>query len=312
MTDATEVTRSLRVYDETKGEIVTVSQETQLMAGHLHQQIMMGVLVSAVALKRMRDEKLYLGLGCQSMQEYLLTMCPVGRAQAYKYIRVADKFTGFLLPESVQSTGHSDGVQSTGQIEKIGFEKLYELTRIEEADFEDLREGKITSKDGRTMTVEEIREMTMKELMAEVSKWNLAKQKLTARNSQLEEDIKMLKSELDTAKAQIDDVEAERENARTLELEWGKRAQRNEDIAELINSAFTDLDGAMRKMFQIDGDPHYVQPSIQQRIMDFIQMVDGFYGNLKAEFADILLMQAGIEPVLKKDVKKLQREALEE
>lgn len=129
-------------------------------------------------IKEMRDGKLYKELGYKSLEDCCSTEFGVKRAQAYKYISIAER-----LPE--------DFVQSTRQ---IGTEKLSLLAMLDEPTRETVIE---------TVDVESV---TVKELKAQITA-------LTAERDENEHAAALLSEELDSAKESLARAQDEKEAA---------------------------------------------------------------------------------------------------
>lgn len=112
-------------------------------------------------IKEMRDGKLYKELGYKSLEDCCSTEFGVKRAQAYKYISIAER-----LPE--------DFVQSTRQ---IGTEKLSLLAMLDEPTREDVT---------KTIDVESV---TVKELKAQITELTNDKNKLESETADLAQQL---------------------------------------------------------------------------------------------------------------------------
>ena len=166
-----------------------VQEDRNLQAIRLHNQIMVaGNMVvqyySAFCrdLKIMRDEKLYIELGCANFDEYCEKQIGVGARQGYTYIQTYESLGSDVLDE------HAN----------LGITKLSLLTKMNPVDrVEALASGELEG-----MSVKEVKELVAKS---------------TAQSEQLSlltEETENLKSENEALKNDNEDFEAE-----NLELE---------------------------------------------------------------------------------------------
>jgi hypothetical protein len=229
------------VWDDEKKKMVTIKPEQARLAAYLHEQVTAGVFVTALAMKRIINERLYLALGAGSVQEYCDTMLPFGRMQAYRYKSIAERFEGILpeLTPGEKEDGSSPIVTSTIQhdfngIEKIGMMKLYELSRIEDADFSEIPTRGIVKIGNEEINIDAITEMTART-------WNIKlaeiKRGYSARVNQLEEKVKLLESERIAIESREAEANSKIETARDLERLYGPLNSRYEaqlkDIEEV-------------------------------------------------------------------------------
>jgi len=224
--------KSLMVFDSDKGDFVQVTPDMQRHAAYVHQQIAMGTFMIALAIKKMFDEKLYLGLGCSNKTEYCETMLPFGRQQAYKYYKIGKKFQKYL-------PGDSESVAPGRHFEDLGYKKLYELTKLDDADFEELIEtGEI---DGFKM--EQFKKQTYNEAMKEI---NLLRRKSSKKISILEEENKKLKSEMQSRERLIEEANEKYKQALEMEDVYGPMKTSVDDRRRVLNNAIDMLNHATK------------------------------------------------------------------
>ena len=123
-------------------------------------------------LKEMRDGKLYKELGYQNFEEYCETECGMKRVNAHKYISIIENMNS----ENVSSMKH------------FGMTKLYLLSTLTQSDQE-----KITAEN-------DVGDMTVKELEAEIKK-------LKNINEHLEENIEDRDHEIRKIKGTLKDID---------------------------------------------------------------------------------------------------------
>ena len=88
----------------------------EILAGK--KQVAIGLYELAAGLKTMRDERLYLSLGCEAFDDYCERIAKVKVSQAYKYIKVYEE----LGASALQSAGG------------MGVEKLFLVTQLPPAE----------------------------------------------------------------------------------------------------------------------------------------------------------------------------------
>jgi hypothetical protein len=275
--------KAITTYDAEQDKMISLTRKQIHLAGVLHQQMTFGVFITAVALKRMKDEKLYLALNCQSFNEYLLTMSPIGRVQAYAYVKIAERFQQFL-PEIGQE-GVREGVrdvQSTEHIEDLGIQKLYELTRLDEVDFNEVIDGK------GNFSLEEVKEMTVREFREEITKMKKAKDKYLSKSAQLDEENKLLFQENETLKKQVEEADKKIKILKDLETTLGAKATKLAEKRELLERSREALALCERYLFQTGincDDP----ADLRKDLSDYIHRIGFTIDNCQREFGEVLL-----------------------
>lgn len=291
--EETKQEHSLIVYDAEHDAMVEVTREQQMLAASLHRQVVIGAFITALALKRIRDERLYVALGCHTFDEYTVSMCPFNRAQAYKYLKIAQRFEQLLpnmeelkeIAESKKVNKNSERfVQSTGQ---MGIEKLYELTRLEDNDLEELTTtGKLSTPDG-DYTLEQMQEQTTREFTRQLKE---IQARYSGKLSQLDEENKTLQAEKELLEKQMEQNQEHIQDAREIQKLWGRRASKIEEKREMLNEARKTLAYLQQIVFQIniqDDDPG----SLQREMLDLAGAIHETHEKLFGlyhEFMDFL------------------------
>ncbi len=226
------------ILDSESGNFVEITPELQRNAMYVHGQIQLGTFAIALAIKKIYDEKLYLGLGCSSRKEYAETMLPFGRKQAEKYYKVADKVSQFMpeLKENGASMRHLEP-GDTEKLDGIGMAKLYELTKLEDADFEEIMEGNEVN----GVSLEEIKAASVREATAEIKRIRDAYSKKLAVQ---DEAIKTLKAEKQANDDKIRAAEEKLNTAKAIEDKFRREAGSVEDKQRAIKAAKSLLDEA--------------------------------------------------------------------
>jgi hypothetical protein len=284
---------SLTVYDAEKESWVEIDHETQKQAARINQQIQVSSLMTALLIKDMFDKRLYLALGATSRDEYIDTMTPFGRSQAYKLYAVANSFElsakslniplliedgSIKVDEKVQSTGLSD-------FASLGVEKLYSLTGLEDDDLKSLmKDGKALLKDGREISVQEMMDMSAKHVSRIISE---NKQKYTNKITQLDEQVKLLKSDVKEKDKLIENLSKANEHAEKIEKTYGPVASRIKDKTERLAEAkellneFTQV--LVRSGVTVD-DPD----ELQFELKSIVKSVNEVHVKMQGNFAEVL------------------------
>jgi hypothetical protein len=157
------------VLDEESGKMIHVDDE---MIQQLHAAegwLVISEFIKWIQLAIIQDEKLYAARDCTSMKEYSNLYLPDSYGHVKKMISVGRAFKGVftgkgasmhLLEDGKMKVDVPDKVSDQMQsINEIGITKLYELTKIPEADFKDaISKGVVTLDDGREIDLSEIKE----------------------------------------------------------------------------------------------------------------------------------------------------------
>ena len=243
---------SITVFDAEENKYVEITAEKQKTAAFVHQQIVLSSFATALSIKKMFDEKLYLAFGCSTREEYAETMLPFGYRQANKYYRVASRFEPLLqLKGNSSSTEERKSTSpekwnssstNTENLEKIKGLPINTLdTLIRELDDEEIDElinkGKIENED-ISLTIDTIKELSQREAQKEIAKF---KRKFSDKINQQEQEIKLLKAE---NKILLKEKSILNEKFESLEKEYivhGPKAQLIEEKNKTLDSAFKQL-----------------------------------------------------------------------
>lgn len=255
MKSVTKSEHTLTVFDGENEVWAELSFETQKVAAYVHQQVVLGSFISAVALKKIFDERLYLALGCQTKEEYVTTQTPYGIRQAQRLVAVANKFdavskqlagqelkqiTSSQDSENATSMSHDGNLQN--DLTSIGITKLYELTKIDDSDLTELLDKGTVNVNGEVLDLEELKEMTVRDTNIKIARatkeYKDKIKKLSTKLAQAEEEAKLLKSENSTM---LD----ENKSAKQLEQMYGS-------IASTLSAKQRALDDARKLLNQFN------------------------------------------------------------
>jgi hypothetical protein len=285
----------MTVYDEETEKFVDVSPETQRLAAYVHQQGLMGAFISAVAIKKMFDEKLYLGMGCQSREEYVAVCTPYGRRQAYRYYKIATKFdsvTKLLTGEDLKPINLENGLvtlkslngENGSEIASLGLSKLYELSNLEDDEVADLiKKGKVDLPGGE-LTLQDIIDSTAREAAKKIAG---LKKTYQSKISQLTEELKLKESEEKERRKLVEDLTIQNKEAKRIEAKFGDRATLLKHKYEQLEEANRLVDEAsmvIRKCGVNEDDP----AELQADLIRLLKKIDEVHEEFVMEFAEIV------------------------
>jgi hypothetical protein len=298
----------LTIYDAERQSWQEIDQKEQKMSAFIHNQVLMGVFISAAAIKKMFDDRLYLGLGCESRDEYIDTMLPYGRRQAYRLYAIGNKFNGLIGAEidekrllgagdgnlvppvalNEEGTDGEDGNKvSPTTLGNLGIRKLYEMTRFNDDEFEELINTGKTKLGDAEITIDEIKEESARELSKKIS---AVKRQFTGKISQLTEENLKLKEEMKLMKKTDDELKT----AGELEKLYGGIASKLEDKKERLTSASKLLNEFIETLVRSgidETDPILVQ----QELLDIVRRIDSVYSRAQQTFEGVITNVSGYE-----------------
>jgi|GEM_PF-1617565 len=282
---------TLTVFDEELNDFIEVDYETQRLAAYVHQHVVLGAFTSAIGIKKIFDEKLYRGLGCSSRENYIYTMTDYSKSQAYKLYAIASKLdevgksiNGGESPLLITEGGIN--VQSTGltEVMGMGIEKLYKLVRGDDEELKSLVKTGKMNLDGNEITIEEIKEMSAREVSKLVSE---QKKKFTAKITQLDEKVKKLSLEQKENEKLIKELTEENEHAQKIEKTLGPVAARIKDKAERLAEARKLLDEFVATFVRCgvtDEDPE----ELQSDVTALIKKIDETAVKMRGNFSEVI------------------------
>ncbi len=258
------------VYDSETKEFVQIDAETRALAQALQQRVDMATLMTAMILKRMSDEKLYLGLGYSNFKEYVLETLPFGESSAKKYLKIGRKFAG-VLPEDF---GKGEPVhlleenENAQKLSGLGVKKLYDLTKIEDADFSEVvSQGVVKLNDGTELDLDEINASTAKEFKAQLD----AHREYQA---DLEKELDKTAEERDEALQKADQATKDSETGKKYKDLYGPKSKEYEAyksrIAVARNRAL-DLNQALSQITDLPPDEY---EALCDELRDLHKLID--------------------------------------
>lgn len=224
---------ALVVRDTESGEVVAVTDAMRARVAAARRLIEQATLAKAIALRTVADERLYLADGYGSFKDWVRLELGSSYQSAKDYVRIGRRMAPLfpaltegdgLAGDAPQLTEGHPGVldsERSGAISGLGFGKLRELVRLDDARFSDVVERGVVTLDGEEFTLDELQEMSKREVAARV------RDELAPVKDRLAEQA----AEIETLKAEKDALLEERErdqktveDARALEYELGSRA----------------------------------------------------------------------------------------
>ncbi|MEQ8578178.1 MAG: hypothetical protein RIC57_09095 [Balneola sp.] len=281
VSDNVNQTGTMQVFDADSGETVAVSAEMRSLAFGLQQRLDATTLVTALILKKVSDEKLYLAFDCSSFKEYAETMLPFGYSSSKKYLIIGNKFAP-MLPEfdSKGDSNHLLESENVAELSGLGYSKLYELTKVEDADFSEvMTEGKLVMPDGSELTLDDLRDMSARDVIEEVRKVRAPLQKEVRK---YKEDALTAQAERDQYKSQLEKNKKLIERADELEKLYGEEAVRIGEIEENIRKADSYLRECEKYFNRIvidDEDPESVKEQTLSLIRRATRIITSAYQN---------------------------------
>jgi polyhydroxyalkanoate synthesis regulator phasin len=292
----------MTVYDAENDKFIEVTPDIQRQAAFVQQNIMMGSLITAFGIKKMFDEKLYLGLGCSSRDEYIDNLLPFARRQAYRLYSIASKFdsaTNLLLPNTDNSVPLSalchgsdeekvplmalNSPEIAQNVGSLGFSKLFELSKMEDEEVANLiKKGKVDLPGGQ-LTMQDVIESTAKELGKKLADY---KRKSQAELSRVNEKLKLIESEQADRAKTIDALTEENKIAKKIEAQFGGKASLLKDKFSRVHEAKNSLIQCsliLRNCGVTGDDPK----ELRDELLSIIKMFDSLNEEMIVEFADV-------------------------
>lgn len=212
------------------------------LAANLNNQVTLGVFVSAQALKRIRDEKLFVELGYESFKRYIDDATLLSKTQAYIYLKIADKFTPQLL--------ENNNIESTLWTRDMGVAKLREMARLDDDDLKTLLDGEaLALPGGENIDLVAIRDMMAKDVRRELERF---RRESRGKISALEEDNRLLKGEKKDLQKLINQKDGRIAELLDIERLYGSKAVSTDDKRSSLSRARAALALATQWVDRID------------------------------------------------------------
>jgi len=281
-TTLSEISENALVFDQDSNQMVAVTKEMHLEANALQQRLNATTLVTALILKRIKDKQLYLAFQCSSFAEYADTVLPMSYGHAKKYIRIADTFAP-LIPGEFEKGASTHLLESDeiNQLSSLGSEKLYELSKVKEADFTEVfSSGKVTLPNGAEYTLDEIKEESARKLAENMKEF---KKGLTKKLAVSEENRLKAEGERDTYKKQVEKHKALVERSYEMEAKYGAEASKVSEMQFLLDKStehIRELESYFGQLTIEENDPE----SLQEEARSILRRLNAIQYNAKQRF----------------------------
>ncbi|MEP0004550.1 MAG: hypothetical protein ABJ387_03650 [Balneola sp.] len=257
------------VYDAETKEFVKVSNEQRELAQFLHNVVQRFVLDTALILKRISDEKLYLALGASSFKEYAENHLTFSYRTAKDYLAVGRKFAPYLPELSLErapgALSEKEGVQN---LEKLGIKKLLELSKIEDADFtEVISKGVVKLDDGTELDLDEINSSTSKDFKERIEEYRKY-------NADLEAELDKLAKERDKALADAEQASKDSETGKKYKDLYGPRSKEYESFKSRIAVARNRALDLNQSLSQVKDLPAEEFEALRDELRDLHKLID--------------------------------------
>jgi len=233
---------ALTILDQETGEFIEITEEQKVIASLIQRNIELGFFISAINIKKMLDGRYYYALGCQSRDEWIDTKCPIGRSQVYKLYAIATKFEPILDGMQIKQLGEGSSESTSDSVQlldKTGVEKLYELSKLEDAQLNDLlKNGKIKT-DGGEYSFDDIKDATAKEMSRIIAE---STKKYKAKLSQQDEEIATLLEEKKIQDKELAKIRKDKKDLEDIEMLYGPVASTVQQKRKYMETARTMLE----------------------------------------------------------------------
>lgn len=249
------------VINEETGKPVKVDQKRQQLGFALHQKIEAATLITAMALTKISEDKLYLDMGFASFKDYTEVL-PFGERSAKSYLAIGRRFQHILPEISSQQgkpvsllTGETDEFEQDEAVQSLsslGLRKLKAIAQMDDTDLTDIPvNGNINLADGSCISIEEIRSQSVAQAERMLRE---RRRKYMDQIKSAEERARLAESERDGYKQRADQAEKEKEQlveyrdkyekaGLSIELAKKKLAKIQEHIIEINRLQFNaDID----------------------------------------------------------------------
>lgn len=288
--------RTVEVFDAETGDLVERTPQQQRMAMQLLRAIQMSTMVQAVAIARLESGKHYLDLGHSSFKEFAQADLPYAYSTAKVYLRIGRRFQDLLpaLDASEEATIQAlqEQVEDSDEVEPfaaMGTRKLRAITKLDDDDFEQLSSEKrlVDPESGEEWTLDEIKEMTARDMTSLVEEHQREKRAYMSRISQLEEENKRLESEREQDEEKVERAEEKMDDALALEREYGPASQRYKDQQSGLEEMRGHLQALRRAAatFETDAD---TDQGIKNAIVEVLREMSAVRSDIHARHADAI------------------------
>lgn len=271
--------------DPDSGEKVKVTQDMALALHHHEHQIASATLTMAFGLKAIRDGKLYLLRGCETMKEYITTCVAKSYSSAKFYIQVADALDGL---SQKQLEGLSIG--ALGDISR----DLTLVGKLKKGEAQ-ISGDKIVYADGNEESVEDFRA----HLRAEIRKETQGEiKKATDAAAKARGEVKAFKTIVESKSQEILEREEEIANlrrtidevsqAKDIDPRRLRALNSKKEAMELMRTISEQVAEAMGSLHTIERDAFDAELAVHLKTC--IASLETGLNKTKADFSDVLFI----------------------
>ena len=287
----------IHVFDDEEGKLVPRSPEQQKQAYALLNAFKTLEIMKGFILKRIRDNKHYLDFHVSSFKDFCAVHLDMTDRHARKYILIAERFSeaipGLRLDGdsttliAAAENGQTDEktAKALENIKGIGVKKLDIITRALTSD--DLQElfgdkKQFVTKDGEVITLEELEQMTAKEVTRRlIEDQTKVRKKLNSKIHQLEETVKKLEQEKKLNERKYKDM-------KLVELKYGPGARALAEKQQYLEEASRYL--VLFVKYFVKANVELEDPDeLLIKMRDTLQMLEFHRMNLTHKYAPIAM-----------------------
>lgn len=247
----------IEVLDGDTGKLVKRSAEQQRESFALHNTLQTLDIFKGLVLLKFQDEKRYLDFHCASMKEYCEQHAGTPYRTAVRHVVIAKRLKDIVPGIAAEShvppvaLGNPNGPtlapdseqEMTAIFGDFGVRKLDALLRYEDEELKELfAGGEITGPDGTSYTLDEIKEMSARQVTAKLTKQHSKEKKqLSDKLAEIKAENELLKSEKLALFKQNKELEEKAEQARMIEQKYGPKARAIKDKLGNLDNSLTHL-----------------------------------------------------------------------
>lgn len=154
------------VLNKDTGEVIEVTDDV-LKEFHKNEEgILLGSLKMAWHISQIMDKGLFVAANFESFEEYAISRLPFSYEHATKWAKIGRTFGPVLADINLTGDGNKQLAsmqdENVRKISSMPFTKLYEMTKIEDADYTQLIEKGVVTLNGNEFSLQEILDLNTK------------------------------------------------------------------------------------------------------------------------------------------------------
>jgi len=266
----------ISAYDADSGEVYEITQVQINEAVEMHTRLSQSVIVTAVILSEIAENRHYLALGKTSFVQYVRDMTPFSETKAQKLKQIGSTFGPLLKSSSTKNVESNDFLLS--KLESIGIEKVYAMSLVEGVDYTEIEEfGEYTLPSGERISIDEIKAMVTrdveKRMKAERDKWR-QRAEITDEKYKEQQAINAQKT------SELDRIRASQSDAELILRDFGKQQLTIQKIETYLNRSTELMQRLHKEVYSIETD-FDVPEWLVKRIVDFHFSLDSLKNTLR-------------------------------